>query len=184
MRQIQAGQEEMRERMDEMMQVLRDRPSLQEAVDLQEQGDPAAEMLMREGQQLLAEGRNDPVDPTSIEIYGEFRKGLAHLQQLTDILPSIKQLDGEVVRTGDRPVEIGGHSQIWKGLWLDDIDVALKVLQEVRVSQRAQNRFIREIEIWSKLKHPHVQPLFGIVTNLGPLVHVVSPWRPEGNLLE
>ncbi|KAH9842886.1 kinase-like domain-containing protein [Rhodofomes roseus] len=184
MQQMEAGHEEIRERIQEVLQVLRDRSSLQEAANLQRHGEPAAEMLMREGQQLLAEGRGDADDPVSLEEYGEFRKGLAHLQQLTDILPSIKLLNGEISRIGDRAVEIGGHSQIWKGVWLDEIPVALKCLQEVRVSARAQKRFIHEIEIWSKLKNPHVQPLFGIVTNLGPLVHVVSPWRSEGNLSE
>ncbi|KZT69071.1 kinase-like protein [Daedalea quercina L-15889] len=188
MQQMQANQEEMVERMAEMkimtVKILQDQRSLREAADMQDQGEPAAEMVMEEGQKLLAETRSDPNGAISQDDYDQCRRGLAHLQQLTDILPSIKQLNGEVIRVGDRPVEIGGHSQIWKGLWLGEIDVALKVLQEVRVSDRSQKRFIHEIEIWSKLKHAHVQPLFGIVTDISPLVHVVSLWRSDGNLLE
>ena len=61
----------------------------------------------------------------SSEDYELCRRGLALLQRLTDILPSIKKLDGEVVREGSRPVESGSHSQIWKGLWLNELHVGL-----------------------------------------------------------
>lgn len=61
----------------------------------------------------------------SNEDYDLCRRGLAQLQKLTNILPSIKQLNGEVVRDGARAVENGFHSQIWKGLWLNEIPVGL-----------------------------------------------------------
>lgn len=94
----------------------------------------------------------------SEEDYNLCRRGLAQLQKLTNILPAIKQLNGEVAREGRRAVENGLHSQIWKGLWLNEIpvslfrfkphlrgsidddagQVALKVIQEVRVSRRSE----------------------------------------------
>ncbi|KAH9934868.1 kinase-like domain-containing protein, partial [Fomitopsis serialis] len=132
----------------------------------------------------VAEGRGDPIDALSTEEYEDCRKGLVHLQQLTNIWPSVKRLDGEVVCVGSKAEVIGVHSEIWKGLWLGEIHVALKVLRGVRASEGAQNRFLHEIEIWSKLKHPHIQPFFGVVAKSVLHLRVVSPWRPEGNLLE
>lgn len=62
------------------------------------------------------------------EDYDLCRRGLAQLQKLTNILPSIKQLNGEVTREGKRAVANGLNSQIWKGLWLNEIPVSLFVL--------------------------------------------------------
>lgn len=63
---------------------------------------------------------------TSEDERERIRKGLAQLQQLADILPAIKLLNGEVVCMGDRPVRSGSrHHEIWKGLWQRSVVVSL-----------------------------------------------------------
>jgi len=34
------------------------------------------------------------------------------------------------------------------------------------------------------LKNEHILPFYGIVTDLGQHIHMVSPWQENGNVLE
>ena len=53
-------------------------------------------------------------------------QGLVQLQRLADILPAIKRLDGEVVRTDDFPIRCHSHHhQIYRGLWQNHVVVSL-----------------------------------------------------------
>lgn len=59
------------------------------------------------------------------ETYKQYQKGLIALHRLTGIPPTVKYLDGEVVKQNDLPVEKGPHSQIWTGYWLMETKVGL-----------------------------------------------------------
>lgn len=63
MQQMQANHDDIRERVDEVrsmtIRILRHQPSIQEVAEMQKQGEPAAEMIMKEGQK--ASGNFSPV---------------------------------------------------------------------------------------------------------------------------
>lgn len=48
------------------------------------------------------------------------QRGLVNLHRMTAILPSVKILDGEIVKLDDIPVAGGKYSDIWLGRWLDE----------------------------------------------------------------
>lgn len=54
LQQIKANHDDIRERVDEVrsvtIRILRHQPSIKEVADMQKQGEPAAEMIMKEGQ--------------------------------------------------------------------------------------------------------------------------------------
>ena len=39
---------------------------------------------------------------------------------------------------------------------------------------------LRELDVWSRLKHENILLLLGFTTNFGDLVALVSPWHPGG----
>lgn len=43
-------------------------------------------------------------------------------------------------------------------------------------------RLRRELRVWKELQHPNIVPLFGVVSDYGPYVSMVSPWMENGNL--
>ncbi|KAI0075454.1 kinase-like protein [Panus rudis PR-1116 ss-1] len=162
-------------------------------------GEHVAETMMERGQQELRELRQrlsiqpsattfregQRVQPELPAQYRQFQEGLAHLHRATGIPPSVKILDGEVVRLGVLPLAGGTYSDIWEGTWLGDQKVALKALRGVRVTTpKAQKRFERELNLWSRLSHPNILSFLGIVTDIGNFLHMVSPWQDEGNVLE
>ncbi|CCM02902.1 uncharacterized protein FIBRA_05016 [Fibroporia radiculosa] len=175
--------QDVQERKEVTSQILRNQQDVHMVAELYKSGQPAAQRLMEAGQQQLLADSSDQNEMGDQE-RDLCRQGLVELHQLTGIPPSIKRLDGEVVQVGFMPVAKGGHSHVWKGLWLGKKPVALKVLQGVAVSERAENRFKNEIKIWDKLHHVNVQPLYGILLNLGPYIYTVSPWQDNGNILD
>ncbi|KAL4066217.1 kinase-like domain-containing protein [Scleroderma yunnanense] len=42
-------------------------------------------------------------------------------------------------------------------------------------------KFLKEVHVWSKLKHPNILPLLGITTEFDLTVSIVSPWMNKGN---
>jgi len=60
----------------------------------------------------------------------------------------------------------------------------LKVLHGIDATEATISRFEEAIHKWAKLKHINIQPLYGIVANMGPFIHIVSPWQDNGNLIE
>ena len=42
-------------------------------------------------------------------------------------------------------------------------------------------RLNRELDIWKRLKHDHIVPLYGIVHGWGRYASMVSPWIERGN---
>ncbi|KAF4615074.1 hypothetical protein D9613_002860 [Agrocybe pediades] len=77
------------------------------------------------------------------------------------------------------------YSDIWMGQWLGEEKVALNALRDVKASDpRATARFEKEVRIWSELQNDHIPPFYGIVTDLGWHIYMVSPWQENGNVLE
>ena len=56
--------------------------------------------------------------------YLQYQRGLINLHRETGIPPSIKVLNGEVVRKGDFAVAGGAYSDIWVGMWLGEEKVS------------------------------------------------------------
>jgi len=167
-------------------------------ISLQNQGQHAAEQIMAAGQQELlylreendnniAAPRTSSPEPqvSSSQQYLQYQRGLINLHRETGIPPTIKILNGEVTRVSELAVAGGTYSDIWIGKWLGDEKVALKALRNTRASDpRAKKRFENEIKMWSELKNDHILAFYGIVTDQGQHIHMVSPWQENGNVLE
>ncbi|QRV80017.1 Tyrosine kinase catalytic domain protein [Ceratobasidium sp. AG-Ba] len=86
---------------------------------------------------------------------------------------------------GDYPISQGGFGDIYRCKLTDGHEVAVKTLR-VYVDPDEQTRkslkhAAREIYTWSKLKHPNVQPLLGLVV-FREQVGMLATWEPNGNL--
>ncbi|KZS99320.1 kinase-like protein [Sistotremastrum niveocremeum HHB9708] len=175
----QAAHHHFQEVKELLQQVLSSRQDISEIARMAvEERLPVAERLMSDGQQEM------DLQPRDSQKYLDYQRGLLNLHQSTGVLPSVPNLSQEITRSGQRAVTGGTFSDVWMGEWLGGKKVALKGLRGVAVSPNAQKRFEREIVVWSKLDHPNILPLFGIVTNMGPHIHLVSPWQDNGNALD
>jgi len=177
-----------------VLSILKDPQGLQEAARMQRDGIPAAQRLMRDGQQQLRDMRAERLRGTTDDdgalatsedqTYAEVEQGLAELHHLTGIPPSLPRLDGQVVKLENIPRFTGSHSQIWVGKWLGKTTVALKALQSIALSEKGLKRFEHEIEVWYQLQHPHVLPLYGVVADIDYRDYIVAPWQDNGNLFD
>ncbi|KAG9090404.1 hypothetical protein FRC06_001105 [Ceratobasidium sp. 370] len=81
----------------------------------------------------------------------------------------------------------GGFGDVYRGQLRDGTAVAIKALRNHIIAQattsKARKRAMRELYVWSKVKHQNVQELMGIVMFQGRL-GMVSPWMENGNLAE
>lgn len=59
--------------------------------------------------------------------YLEYQRGLINLHRETGIPPTIKVLNGEVIRSGDLAVAGGTYSDIWVGQWLGEEKVIASI---------------------------------------------------------
>ncbi|CAL1703915.1 unnamed protein product [Somion occarium] len=171
-----------------------------EVRQLERVGQEIAIPLMEEGQRHLrfireqlpaqpktinADGGTSAPKPTYTPEYLQIQHGLTELYKRMGIPPTVKHLDGEVIRDGDIPVAGGTYSDVWIGWWLGETKVALKALRGVRATAtKAGRRFERELKVWSKLSNPHILSFLGLVTDIGNFLHMVSPWQDNGNILE
>ncbi|KAF6764956.1 TKL/TKL-ccin protein kinase [Ephemerocybe angulata] len=156
--------------------------------------DPLADSrLMEAGQQRLrtmmqplmisnvltsSPGPSSPIalpDTRDEQQYRRCEEALFAFHARTGTLPAIKILDSEITKSGDLAVAGGTYSDIWLGKWLG---------YKTASDPRATKRFEREMHMWSSLHNEHILPFYGIVTNLGNLIHMVSPWLENGNVLE
>jgi len=58
--------------------------------------------------------------------------------------------------------------------------VALKAL----LTEKAREKLERELQRLNELCHQNILPFYGIVTDIGPRLYMVSPWQEKGNLLD
>ncbi|KAF4608319.1 hypothetical protein EYR40_000663 [Pleurotus pulmonarius] len=80
-------------------------------------------------------------------------------------------------------------AHVWIGSWDkggETVKVAIKVLRPQTCQEDARSkvdkRLRRELRVWKELQHPNIVPLFGVVSDCGPYVSMVSPWMENGNL--
>ncbi|TFK36539.1 hypothetical protein BDQ12DRAFT_755204 [Crucibulum laeve] len=77
-------------------------------------------------------------------------------------------------------VGIGFFSDVFKGTWKGRT-VAIKVLADTT----PRKLFLREMDVWQTLKHPHVLELYGASSASGdPPWFFVSPYEKNGTLVE
>ncbi|KAF9444679.1 kinase-like protein [Macrolepiota fuliginosa MF-IS2] len=186
-----------------LLKIFESQVEMQRIVTLHQAGQPAARDLMKNGQEMLREIRLElqgstgpgpssapssssaPNRQVAAQQCREMQRGLAMLHRMTAIPPSNKILDGEVRKTDNLAIAGGSSSDIWRGLWLDEMKVALKGMRSIRIDDKsAQKRFVREIEVWSRLDNEHILQFYGIATDLGPHIHIVCSWLENGGVLE
>ncbi|KAL1745442.1 kinase-like domain-containing protein [Schizophyllum fasciatum] len=197
------GQESNQHAANEMLQLLNaclsNQQDMQQLLLLQKSGEDVAAQVMEAGQVTLAQlrertsARRDSLESsmstssTARQVEG-LQHGLVELHNRTGIPPYIKRLDGEVKRDDTVAIAGGSNSDIWRGTWMREHkrrQVALKSIRNVKANDdRAQNRFKTQIELWSQLRHINILPFYGIVTDLGPHIYIVTPFQENGNVLD
>ncbi|KAG8941692.1 hypothetical protein FRC03_004181, partial [Tulasnella sp. 419] len=90
----------------------------------------------------------------------------------------------------------GGYSDIWRGILRRDGTMQEVAIKELRIrhsmksgtamptEERLNKRFIREVLLWQKLRHPNVVPLLGLTMDPQNLPTLVSPWYCNGNVIQ
>ncbi|CAE6433640.1 unnamed protein product [Rhizoctonia solani] len=80
-----------------------------------------------------------------------------------------------------------GYWDIWRGELRDGAKVAIKTWRQSmieRVDYETLKRSIREIYTWSRMAHPNIHPLMGIIIFKGHQLGMVSQWMENGSLRE
>ncbi|KAG5649764.1 hypothetical protein H0H81_002118 [Sphagnurus paluster] len=163
-------------------------------LELQESGDNVAELIMSGGERQLEalneendslgenmqEETSSPCDnlqtqPSRNQQRDVIQRGLLELHRLTGIPTTVKILNGTVTKEGERAFAGGQYSVVWRGRWLDQTKVAIKVLRNIEASDpKARKRFEREVKVWAKLENNHILPFYGIVTDQGQHIQMVG----------
>jgi len=137
--------------------------------------------IMEQLRQLQLLFRMQPIDTPSRAFT---QQQLLHTQRKFHVNLPITLLDGECQKVGTRAVAGSGMYDIFEGLYLGEEKVALKNIRGVILSddqkEKATRRFERQAEIWSKLQHEHILPLYGMCKVEGA-PYLVSPWLRNGN---
>ncbi|KAF8836871.1 kinase-like protein [Paxillus ammoniavirescens] len=120
----------------------------------------------------------------------------------------IPNLTGRVSKVEKHPVAFGGFSDIWSCVLerssylflrggtadndfdeLETDDDPMVAVKAVRIHAGADEdgvrkckRLFRETEVWKRLKHPNILPLFGVTFGFGPLPALVCPWMDNGTI--
>ncbi|EIN05495.1 hypothetical protein PUNSTDRAFT_145914 [Punctularia strigosozonata HHB-11173 SS5] len=93
-------------------------------------------------------------------------------------------LTGQVRKRHEFPAVLsGGNGDVYEGIWLDNVKVALKFPRSMNASPRAKERFLEEAALWSRLLHPDIVPFYGIAFE-GDFIYSVSQWMDNGPCLE
>ncbi|KAG6328789.1 hypothetical protein ID866_10300 [Astraeus odoratus] len=109
----------------------------------------------------------------------EFIKALEELSSQADKI--CINLNGRIERESS-PFAVGGESVLYKGTL--DPDKEKIVIKSVRFStqdRKAIKRIIREVHVWSKLKHDNIIRLLGITTEFDHTMAIVMHWMERGN---
>ncbi|KAG8922677.1 hypothetical protein FRC02_011691 [Tulasnella sp. 418] len=96
----------------------------------------------------------------------------------------------------NQPKHFSGFSDVCPGTLImesGNLEVAIKVLRLKKSNnsiskrpddQRFMMRFKREVLLWRRLKHRNIVPLLGYATHPSGWPAMVSPWYPNGNVVE
>lgn len=114
-----------------------------------------------------------------VEITEEEQRGRQE-EQPSSIKPT--DLTGRVVKTSLSPVAEGGFASIHIGNF-GTTKVAIKVIRNVGGANLStiRKRLNREMDVWWKLDHPNIVPLWGFSNDMGPLPAPIAPWYENGN---
>ncbi|KAI6044492.1 kinase-like domain-containing protein [Pisolithus marmoratus] len=90
-------------------------------------------------------------------------------------------LDGRVCR--DICAIRGGNAMVYQGtLQPDGTSVAIKTARGGLSGDEGMiKRVLKEVHLWSKLRHPNIVPVLGITTDFDLTVSIVSHWMEGGN---
>ncbi|KAG6329714.1 hypothetical protein ID866_9374 [Astraeus odoratus] len=91
-------------------------------------------------------------------------------------------LDGRV-ESGNSVVLRGGYALVRKGkLRPEGIEIAIKTSRGgLPGDEFTIKRFLKEVHLWSKLRHDNILPLLGITTEFDLTVSIISLWMEKGN---
>ncbi|CAE6487129.1 unnamed protein product [Rhizoctonia solani] len=86
------------------------------------------------------------------------------------------------------PAARGAFGDIWRAKHIDGREIAIKSIRLYGAlasigRHKLQKSSVKELTVWSKLKHPNVLCLLGICV-LGGEIGMVSEWMPNGNITE
>ncbi|KIM60730.1 hypothetical protein SCLCIDRAFT_1216621 [Scleroderma citrinum Foug A] len=94
-------------------------------------------------------------------------------------------LNGDIGRDSNHRPLCGGFADVYRGtMWSTGEHVAIKGIRAGLMGDVAIKRVLKEIFIWSKLKHDNILPLLGITTDFDFTMSIVSPWMQLGNALD
>ncbi|CAE6441168.1 unnamed protein product, partial [Rhizoctonia solani] len=85
------------------------------------------------------------------------------------------------------PVSVGGFGEIWTSRLYDGTKVAIKVWRASEIEQceaKALKHAAKEVYYWSRMNHPHVHQLRGVLKFRENCLGMVSEWMDNGNLRE
>ncbi|CAE7077542.1 unnamed protein product [Rhizoctonia solani] len=81
----------------------------------------------------------------------------------------------------------GGFGDIWKGKLHNGANVAIKAWRTNTLEQcdyKTLKRAARELFLWSRMDHPHIHRLQGVILFRDQYLGMVSEWMENGNLHE
>ncbi|KDN36900.1 hypothetical protein RSAG8_10519, partial [Rhizoctonia solani AG-8 WAC10335] len=86
------------------------------------------------------------------------------------------------------PAARGAFGDIWRAKHIDGREIAIKSIRLYGAlasvgRHKLEKSSVKELTVWSKLKHPNVLSLLGICV-LGGEIGMVSEWMPNGNVTE
>lgn len=89
------------------------------------------------------------------------------------------RIDGDTTR---RPL-VGESADVYEGtLRPAGVKVAVKTIHAYPpATQEAIERVLREVHLWSNLRHENIQLLLGISTDFNLTVSLIHPWIEKGN---
>ncbi|KZP25822.1 kinase-like protein [Athelia psychrophila] len=90
------------------------------------------------------------------------------------------------------PLGGGESTDIYGGIWMDRGQPKSVAIKNYRLTLNApeeiveavNRRLIRESNSWLDLCHPNVQQYYGHCSGLGLTVALISPYRPNGNIMQ
>ncbi|KAJ8590691.1 kinase-like protein [Rhizopogon salebrosus TDB-379] len=103
----------------------------------------------------------------------------------------IFDLTGQLCNIPQYPTVSGGYGDVWKCDLIKDgsvLKVAVKAIRRQGESDddaftKAIKKGKRELEVWMKLRHDHVLPLYGIAHEFRPgTIVMVCPWLENGTV--
>ncbi|KIK57557.1 hypothetical protein GYMLUDRAFT_46128 [Collybiopsis luxurians FD-317 M1] len=110
-----------------------------------------------------------------------------------DASEQVMDFTGQVTLLGGCAVAGGGYSDVWMAILNSSKDgrgqelkVAVKVIRSHYGSSESGNnlkkRIARELDVWKRLKHPNILPLYGTASGFGPFQSLICPWMEHGNV--